>query len=77
MIISKHGSKRIKERVGLPKRAHLRHIKKVLNYGENFSEKTSEKFNIVYNGFLYIFAYLEQKEPILITTYEVPSILSI
>jgi len=70
MIVSKHGSKRIKERVGLPKRAHLRHIEKVLKYGEQVSEKTSKKLNVIYNNFLYIFAFLEKEEPILITTYE-------
>jgi hypothetical protein len=34
MIITKHGYKRIKERLGLPRRAHLRHIKSVLNKGQ-------------------------------------------
>jgi len=77
MIITKHGSKRIKERVGLPKRAHLRHIEKVFSCGEIFSEKTSEKLNVIYNGFLYIFSFIEKKEPILITTYKAQSNLYI
>jgi len=71
MKISKHGSKRLKERVGLPKRAHGRHIKIVLGYKKNFTVQTSEKFQIIYNGFIYIFTYLEKQEPILITTIKV------
>lgn len=39
MIITKHGNKRIKERVGLPKRAHSRHIRKVLEKGIYIQEK--------------------------------------
>ena len=70
MIISKHGSKRIKERVGLPKRAHLRHIQSVLQYGELVTNKSIDGFKMMHNGFLYIFASLQNNEPILVTTYE-------
>ncbi|NBK99281.1 MAG: hypothetical protein EOM50_14930 [Erysipelotrichia bacterium] len=70
MKISKHASKRIKERVGLPKRAHLRHIQTVLEYGELVTNKTIDGFKMMHNGFLYIFAHLQNQEPILITTYE-------
>ena len=56
MIITKHGYKRIKERLGLPKRAQLRHIKAVLNKGLLKSREGFEKFEILYHGFLYVFA---------------------
>jgi len=72
MKISRHGSKRIKERVGLPKRAHLRHIQSVLNHGNIVTKKTSDGFKMIYNGFLYIFALSNTYEPILVTTYEKP-----
>ncbi len=70
MKISRHGSKRIKERIGLPKRAHLRHVQTVLQYGEVVTNKTVNGFKMMHNGFLYIFATLKNNEPILITTYE-------
>ncbi len=70
MIITKHGNKRIKERVGLPKRAHSRHIKQVLKKGILHSRKGYEKFKIIYNGFLYIFALDNGLQPILVTTYQ-------
>ena len=44
MKVSKHASKRIKERVGLPKRAHLRHVQNVIEYGEIITNKTVEGF---------------------------------
>jgi hypothetical protein len=72
MKISRHGSKRIKKRIGLPKRAHLRHIQMVLNLGNKVAETTKDGFNMIYNNFLYIFAHLENNEPILVTTYEEP-----
>lgn len=72
MKVSRHGSKRIKERVGLPKRAHIRHIQSVLKKGDVVSKKTSKGFKVIYNGFLYIFANLQNNEPILVTTYEQP-----
>lgn len=70
MKVSKHASKRIKERVGLPKRAHLRHIQNVLLCGELVTNKTADGFKMIYNGFLYIFATLQNNEPILVTAYE-------
>jgi hypothetical protein len=70
MKISKHGTKRIKERVGLPKRAHLRHVQTVLQCGELVTNKTVEGFKMMYNGFLYIFANLQNNEPILVTAYD-------
>ena len=70
MKISKHANKRIKERVGLPKRAHLRHVQTVLQYGELVTNKTVDGFKMMHNGFLYIFAHLQNNEPILVTTYD-------
>ena len=70
MIITKHGYKRIKERVGLPKRAQTRHIKAVLKRGMVVSRQGFEKFEVIYHGFLYIFALTPVLEPILVTTYQ-------
>ncbi|MDD2384598.1 MAG: hypothetical protein PHN18_10450 [Sulfurospirillaceae bacterium] len=77
MKISKHASKRIKERVGLPKRAHLRHVQTVLEYGEFVTNKTLDGFKMMHNGFLYIFANLRNEEPILVTAYEPNNSLTI
>ncbi len=71
MIITKHGYKRIKERVGLPKRAHLRHIKSVLKHGLLSSRKGHEEFKVIYHDFLYIFSLTSNLEPVLVTTYSV------
>ncbi len=73
MKISRHANNRIKERVGLPKRAHLRHAQNVLRAGDLVSKKTADGFKMVYNGFLYIFASSRHEKAILVTTYEAPS----
>jgi len=73
MKISRHGSQRIKERVGLPKRAHLRHVQNVLKAGDLASQKTADGFKMIYKGFLYIFASSKYDEAILVTTYEAPA----
>ncbi len=67
MIITKHGHKRIKQRVGLPKRAQFRHVKAVLSKGVLKSSVGLEKFEVLYHGFLYVFALTTELEPILIT----------
>ena len=69
MIITKHGYKRIKERVGLPKRAHKRHIGQVMKDGWVSSYKGLEEFIMVYHGFLYIFKLSQDFEAILVTTH--------
>jgi len=69
MILTKHGKKRIKQRVGLPKRAHKRHKEKVLQQGRYLSREGWEKFKMVYHGFLYVFAISNDLEPILVTAY--------
>lgn len=77
MKISKHASKRIKERVGLPKRAHLRHVQAVLQYGELVTTKTVDGFKLMHHGLLYIFANLKNEEPILVTAYTPNNLLTI
>ncbi|MEA2092275.1 MAG: hypothetical protein U9O83_07920, partial [Campylobacterota bacterium] len=68
MIITKHGKKRIKERVGLPKRAHIRHVSMVLKKGILYSRQDFEKFKVIYQGFIYIFALDRHLQPLLVTT---------
>ena len=69
MIITKHGYKRIKERVGLPKRAHNRHIGMVLKNGLLSSYNEFDRFNMTHHGFQYIFRLSSNFEPILVTTH--------
>jgi len=69
IIMARHAKLRVKERLGLPKRAHLRHIKRVLTTGELFSRTGYEQFKVLHKGFLYIFGLTKKLEPILITTY--------
>ncbi len=69
MIITKHGKRRIKKRLGLPKRAHSRHVLRVLKNGRLSSREGMKKFKMIYQGFLYIFALTNRLEAILITTY--------
>jgi hypothetical protein len=71
MTITKHAKKRIKERIGLPKRAHARHILNVLEQGALLSRKGFYQFVITHNHFLYIFGLNQSLRPILITTYRV------
>ena len=70
MVITKHGNKRIKQRIGLPKRAQIRHIKTVLKKGLIASREGFEKFEVAYHGFLYIFVLTTSLEPVLVTTYQ-------
>ena len=74
--ITNHGKLRIKERVGLPKRAHLRHVQKVLSDGLLYSREGFEKFKVLYHGFLYIFALDDSLHPILVTAYQNQTSLS-
>jgi len=70
MILTKHGNKRIKQRLGLPKRAHFKHIKKVLKQGVVYIKNGYKELKIIHDGFLYIFAFSDTKEPIFITTFK-------
>ena len=69
MIITKHGHKRMKKRLGLPKRAQVRHIKTVLAKGLLRSRIGLEKFEVLHHGFLYVFALTPKLEPVLVTTF--------
>lgn len=69
MIITKHAKSRIKQRLGLPKRAHKSHINKVITKGKLYSREKQEEFKMYYNQYLYIFRLTKKLEPILITTF--------
>jgi len=69
MIVTKHAKSRIKQRLGLPKRAHRSHIHKVLSKGKLYSRQKQEQFKIHYNHYLYIFRLTKKLEPVLITTF--------
>jgi hypothetical protein len=73
MHITKHAFKRIKQRVGLPKRAHLRHVQRVIQKGSLFSHDTYREFQMLYMGFLYIFKLTPELNPILVTTMQATS----
>ncbi len=75
MIITKHAKHRIKERLGLPIRAHNRHISMVLKKGLLHSRIGFEKFKMIYNGFQYIFSLDNHLQPILVTTYDTSGVL--
>jgi len=70
MIITKHAKQRIKERMGLPKRAQTRHIQSVLKKGLLHSRVGFQKFKVIYHGFQYIFALTSELQPILVTAYQ-------
>jgi hypothetical protein len=70
MILTKHGKQRIKERLGLPKRAHIKHLKRVFKDGSVYLKRGYRELKVVYNGFLYIFSFTDKKEPIFITTFK-------
>ncbi len=71
-IITKHGKRRLKERLGLAKRSHLRHIASVLKKGELLSREGVRQFKVLYHNFIYIFALTDRLSPILVTTYIQP-----
>jgi hypothetical protein len=67
-IITKHAKKRLKERLGLSKRAHIRHIQSVLKKGTYlFRNIFDNKFYMQMNGKEYIFSWTTKLQPILIT----------
>jgi len=67
-IITKHAKKRLKQRVGLSKRAHLRHTQYVLQQGKYlFRNLSDKKFYISMNEKEYIFSWTSKLQPILIT----------
>lgn len=69
-IITKHGKKRLKGRLGLAKRAHLRHVKSVLKTGTYlYRDKCKNVFFMQCNGFEYVFDITNRYVPILVTVY--------
>lgn len=85
MRISKHAEDRMKERLGLNRRAGRRHIEKVLQYGltpdkygikavknrfVGYQECNPEHVYLVYNDFLYVFGKDSAGEAIMITMYD-------
>ena len=67
-IVTKHAKKRLKERVGLSKRAHIRHIQHVLQKGKYlFRNLAEKKFYMRMGGKDYVFSWTSKSEPILIT----------
>ena len=71
-IITKHGKKRLKGRLGLAKRSHLRHLSSVLKKGKLLSREGLRQFKVLYHNFIYIFALTDRLSPILVTTYIQP-----
>ena len=61
----------MKERLGLPKRAQFRHISKAISNGQLIYRSGFDIFQIIYKGFIYIFALDEYLSPRLITTYNI------
>jgi hypothetical protein len=69
-IITQHAKKRLKERMGLAKRAHARHIQHVLTEGTFlYRNKRKNIFYILYNYKEYVFGLTNHYQPILITLY--------
>jgi hypothetical protein len=69
-IISKHGKKRLKQRRGLPKRVHSRHIQKVLTSGKyEYINKEKNIFYMLYNSMQYVFGLTDRLTPVLITVF--------
>jgi hypothetical protein len=64
-IINKHTKKRLKQRVGLSKRAHIRHVLQKGKY--LFRNLTDKKFYIKMEGKDYVFSWTSKPEPILLT----------
>ena len=69
IVITNHAKLRIKERLGLPKRAQLRHLENVIKKGSLLSRVSQKEFNLLYQGFRYVFTLNQKLRPILITTY--------
>ena len=70
MTITKHGYKRLKVRLGIPKRASLRHIEKAWRNGFVIPRESKDNtIRVLYNNFNYIFRKDPQKDAVFITTY--------
>lgn len=68
IIITKHGKKRLKERKGLAKRAHLRHIHTVLTKGiYSYRDKSKNIFYMIHDSMKYVFGLSPTSRPVFIT----------
>lgn len=74
MMITKHAMKRMKQRIGLPKRAFSKHLESVVRQGTWDLLEDNQTFKIIYKDFLYLVDFSRNLDPILITTYRVNSI---
>jgi hypothetical protein len=69
-IISKHAKKRLKQRLGLKRKSHIRHIQKVLEKGIlQYRDIEENILYIWYDYRRYIFEDLNGLEAILITVF--------
>lgn len=69
-IITKHGKKRLKRRLGLSKRAQQRHVLHVLKKGSYmYRDKQKNVFFMTWNTKEYVFGLTHTYIPILITVY--------
>lgn len=69
-IITKHAKKRLKERMGLAKRAQSRHTRHVLKEGTFlYRNKSKNIFFMLHNYKEYVFGLTNHYQPILITLY--------
>lgn len=67
-IITKHAKQRLKERLGLPKRSHVRHIYRVIRQGQYlFRDMKAQSFYMHYAGVRYVFGWSPKLEPVLVT----------
>lgn len=53
--LTKHGKKRLRERVGIKIRATKRHMKSVLLFGEVLINTIENSIYVYYNSFRYVF----------------------
>ncbi len=70
VIITKHGKKRLKQRSGLSKRAHLRHIEMVLKSGAyEYRDRSRNVFYMLHNSMEYVFGLTGGLRPVFITVF--------
>ena len=69
-IISKHGKKRLKERLGLGRKAQYRHLRYVIQRGHQiYKDMDSNQIHIEYDYRRYIFAIKNNLRVLLITVF--------
>lgn len=85
MEVSRHAQKRLKERLGLNRKAAIRHAEKAFKegicpkdyyfsqVGQKFAlkqEKTTDQMFLFFKDYLYVFGTNAEKQPVLITVYD-------